>query len=44
MPSGPKIFERYIVNINPRIPVVTLDAVSKKEFFKKLSFPNLITP
>ena len=37
IPSGPNTWERYIEKINPKTPVVILDAVNKNEFLKKLS-------
>ena len=44
MPSGPKILERYMEKINPNIPVVILETVSKNEFLKKLSLSKQLTP
>lgn len=43
MPTEPKVLDKYIENINPRIPVVMFDAVSKNEFFAKLSFIKAIS-
>ena len=42
IPSGPNTCDRYIENMNPNIPVVIFEAVSKNEFLKKLSFSKAI--
>ncbi|GAA0070195.1 hypothetical protein UT300003_17180 [Clostridium sardiniense] len=41
MPSAPKIFDKYMENANPNKPVVILEAVSMKEFLKKLSLAKI---
>ena len=40
IPSGPINLDKYMENINPKIPVVIFASVKKNEFLKKLSFSN----